>query len=306
MATDTVTTALRIDKLNRASARRIIEPDVEIPGEVGPGQVLPIELLSIADLGLDLTPEQRIRLSREELASITEAGLRFEAVLMSGFARQIVMAPDLTDPRIVYALHEIGEETRHSRLFSRMLAGLGATAKNPMRNKVIDRFNNLSLGQITGRPALLSVLVLGGEEIPDLFQKKAMEHPDTDPFIREVNKYHRLEEARHLAYARATLPEHWVESTWRDRFAVKFVAPSLIAGMFDLLVHPGVYRSIGLPGWKTWNAARKSPTRVALRQEATRPVLQACIDAGVLKRGRLSRGWQRLCGVDRQGHALPA
>ena len=50
-------------------------------------------------------------------------------------------------------------------------------------------------------PAFFCVLVLTGEEVPDLFQKLAGEHPDTDPFIRDVNRYHRAEEARHLAFA---------------------------------------------------------------------------------------------------------
>src|ERR1035441_6715008 len=40
----------RIERLSTASLNRILEPDVDVPGEVGDGQVLPDELLSIADL----------------------------------------------------------------------------------------------------------------------------------------------------------------------------------------------------------------------------------------------------------------
>ena len=49
--------------------------------------------------------------------------------------------------------------------------------------------------------------MLAGEEIPDLMQKLASEHPETDPLLAEVNRYHRQEEARHLAFARMRLPE---------------------------------------------------------------------------------------------------
>lgn len=293
-----------VERLSAASLRRVIEPDVDVPGQVGPGAVLPPSLLSVAGLELDLTPEQLAALSREEVASITEAGVRFEAILMSGFALDMVSAPDLTDPRVVYALHEVGEETRHSRLFVRLLVQLQAQANNPLDRPIFMRLRRLGAGLITRRPALLDVLVLAGEEIPDLLQKRAAEHPDTDPFIVSVNRYHRQEEARHLAFARTVLPEHWALASWDDRFAVRHIAPVVIKGMFGLIVHPGVYEVVGLPGWKTWRAANANPIRVALRHEATRPVLSAMIDAGVLKPGRIPSRWRDLCGVDAAGQPL--
>jgi hypothetical protein len=295
---------VKVERLSAASLRRVIEPDVEVPGQVGPGAVLPLSLLSVAGLELDLTSDQLATLSREEVASITEAGIRFEAILMSGFALDMVSAPDLTDPRVVYALHEVGEETRHSRLFVRLLVQLQAQSKSPLDNPVFRRLRRFGAGLIARRPALLDVLVLSGEEIPDLLQKRAAEHPDTDPFIVSVNRYHRQEEARHLAFARTVLPEHWARATWDDRFAVRHVAPAVIKGMFNLIVHPGVYEVVGLPGWKTWRAANATPVRLALRYEATRPVLGAMIDGGVLRPGRIPGGWRDLCGVDAAGRPL--
>jgi hypothetical protein len=88
-----------------------------------------------------------------------------------------------------------------------------------------------------------------------------------------------------------------------ERIAVRRVAPLVIAGMFNMLVHPGVYSSVGLPGWETWRAVNRSPRRRAVRYQATRPILDSVIDAGAVRRGRVPRPWQRLCGVDR--HAQP-
>jgi len=296
----------RVEKLSQASLRKIIDPDVDLPGEVGPGQVLPDELLSIHELPefAGLSAEQRATLSREEIASIVEAGLRFEAVLMAGFAHEIVAAPDLTDPRVVYALHEVGEETRHSRLFSRLLAQLSPSARNPLR--VLQPVELFVVRQIIRRQALLSVLVLGGEEIPDLLQKIAMEHGDTDPFIREVNRYHRSEEARHLAFARTVLVEQWRDAGAFERFLVRFVVPRVIWGMFDTIVHPGVYATVGLPRFSTWRRANRSPYRVGLRRRAARPIVKAMLDAGVLRAGRIPRPWRALAGVDPAGHPSPA
>jgi len=296
-----VDTTTRIDRLNTAAAKRVIDPDIEISGAPGPGQVLPDELLSTAGLDLDLTPEQKATLSREEIASIAAEGIRFEAVLTAGFGLEIATSAAITDPRVTFLLHEIGEESRHSRLFVRLIEGLQPSAKNPLDRPVLRRLMRLGVRAVITRPALLYTLVLGGEEIPDLLQKLAGEHPDTDPFIRAVNKYHRLEEARHLSFARAVLPEVWSRATWHDRYAVRRIAPLVIKGMFGTLVHPGVYAAIGLPAFKTWRAVHASPARVALRYEATRPVLQALVDGGVLTKGRIPKRWRNLCGVDRDG-----
>jgi len=299
---DGLTTKIR--RLSTASAKRVIEPDVEVPGHVGPGQILPDELLSTAGLGLDLTADQRRTLSREEVGSITRSGVAFEAVLEAGFALEIAFASEMTDPRIVFLLHEIGEETRHQRLFIRMLDDLQPTAKHPLDRKVFRFVQRRAITRFIQQPAMLYTLVLGGEEIPDLIQKRAGEHPDTDPFIQAVNRYHRQEEARHLSFARAVLPEVWAKASLAERVLVKRVAPRIIAGMFDMLVHPGVYETIGLPGWDTWKRVRRSPQRIALRHEATRPVLQALLDAGALRRGSVPAPWRTLCGVDAGGEPL--
>ncbi len=293
----TTSTDERIERLSAVSARRVIDPDVSIPGSLGPGQVLPDDLLSVAGLDLDLTTEQRTRLSREELASITQAGIKFEAVLTAGFGLLIARARDLRAPSITYSLHEIGEESRHSRLFVRLLDQLEPQAVDPFDRGILGFLADRGVRLIVGFPALLYVLVLAGEEIPDLLQKLAAEHPDTDPLLRQVNHYHRQEEARHLSFARTTLPEVWQRAGPIDRFAVRFVAPLVIRSMFEMIVHPGVYATVGLPGWKTWWNVRRSPARIDLRHRATRPVLDALLAAGVVGRGAVPRFWRSLCGV---------
>jgi hypothetical protein len=230
----------RIRRLSEVSARSVIEPDAALPGSFGDGQVLPDELLSVSGLPLagQLTPEQRARLSREEIAAIVEEGLRFEAVLLAGFGLEMSHAPDLTDERIEYLLHELGEETRHSRLFVRVLDQLQPRGTSPFNRGPLGVVKRLVIRSILDRPALFVVLVLAGEEIPDLFQKLSSDHPDTDPFLREVNRYHRQEEARHLAFARAVLPERWAQASWWERFRVRWHAPLIIEVMFDMLRPP--------------------------------------------------------------------
>lgn len=288
----------RIERLSAVSLKRMVEPDQEVLGQVGPGQVLPTELLSVGGLDLDLTPEQLVKLSREEVASIVSEGIRFESILTAGFSMEIVRQQDLTDPRVTYILHELGEETRHSRLFVRLLGQLAPTAKNPLNTALLNRIQALVLPLLMGMPAFFCVLVMTGEEIPDLLQKLASEHPDTDAFIRDVNRYHRQEEARHLAFARLILPELWQKASRFERFMIRRFAPLMVGGMFDMLVHPGVYETVGLPGWKTWKAANASPQRLALKHQALRPLVDALVSAGALRIGHIPGAWRKVAGVD--------
>ncbi|CAA9261705.1 MAG: hypothetical protein AVDCRST_MAG20-2696 [uncultured Acidimicrobiales bacterium] len=295
------TTTPRIERLSAISARRVIEPDEDVPGAIGDGQIIPDELLSVRDLDLALSPEQRKVLAREEIAAITEEGIRFESVLCEGFSREIQREDDLTDPWVTYALHELGEETRHSRLFVRLLGQLRPEAVNPYNHGVQGLIKQRVLSFILARPALFYVMVLAGEEIPDLLQKRTLEHPETDPFLAQINRYHRQEEARHLAFARLRLPEVWARAPRRHRFAVRRLAPAIIHSQFRGLLHPGIYRAAGLPGWRTAIEVQRSPSVRQLRQDAIRPILKTLVEAGAFTRGRVPKGWQKLCGVDEKG-----
>jgi hypothetical protein len=143
--------------------------------------------------------------------------------------------------------------------------------------------------------------VLGGEEVPDLLQKLLAEHPDADDYLRRISLYHRQEEARHLAFAGTTVAEHYRAARRSDRLAVRWLAPGMIAVIFDMMVQPLVYRTIGLPAFTTWRAVRRDPRRVELRRQACRSVLKALLDSGAFAPGRVPYAWRRVCAVDAAG-----
>jgi hypothetical protein len=292
----------RITRLSRVSAKRVIEPDEEVLGDFGPGQIIPDDLLLTAGLELDLTPEQKIQLSRQQAAAMLDGGIRLEAVLLGGFGLMLASWPDLTDPRLVYLLHEVGEETRHSRLFVRMLAQLQPSAPNPFHDP-IGRFVAKRIYRLTAtHNLLLCSMVLAGEEIPDLIQRRAIEHPDTDDYLRRCNVYHREEEARHIAFAGILMPELWSRAGRRDKWLVRRVAPLLVNLMVNTqLMHPGIYAAVGLPAMRTHRAVLRSATHRNLIAEAMRPVLKTLLASAPEMRGRVPRGWRRICQVDRQG-----
>ena len=295
-------TVRRVERLNAASSRRTVDPDTDLPwGELGDGQLMPDELLTTAGLGVDLDAAARRRLANEEVASMLAMGVRFEAVLCAGFARMIAEAPELADPRITYMLHEVGEETRHSRAFLRVIEEIPPQTRNPFDRRAFTWALHRITRRIAAHDTLLLVMTLAGEEIPDLLQRLVAEHPDSDPMLVALNRYHRQEEARHLSYARAVLSESWTRTPRWERAVVRHVVPGLVAMLWQNFVHPGVYAAAGLPTWPTWRAIQRLPRRIELRRVATRPVLTALIDAGAVTRGRVPRAWRRLCGVDRHG-----
>jgi hypothetical protein len=296
----------RVARLSHVSAKRVIEPDVEVLGDFGPGQIIPDDLLLTAGLGLELTAEQKARLSREQAAAMLDGGIRLESILLAGFGLMLATWPDLTDPRIVYLLHEVGEETRHSRLFVRMLGQLAPYAENPFHHGIDRRIGNRLYRLTAAHKLLLCTMVLAGEEIPDLIQRQAIEHPDTDDYLRRANLYHREEEARHIAFAGILLPELWARASRRERWLARRVAPLLVRLMVETqLTHPGVYAAAGLPPRRTaWKVNHGAHLR-NLVAEAMRPALKTLLAAAPEMRGRVPRGWRRLCLVDRKGEPLP-
>lgn len=297
--------AQRVERLNTASVRRVIEPEERFAwDELGKGQLIPDDLLSIDPDAYGLTPEQRATLAREEVASLLESGVRFETVLIAAFALQMAEGRNLVDARTTYALHEMGEETRHSRAFLRLVEAIAPTAPRLMNSGLPFFVRSKIQRNLLKHPALLYVFVLAGEEIPDLMQKLASEHPETDRLLAEVNKYHRQEEARHLAFARMRLPELYHEVSRWERWRMRHTVPFGIHRLFESMIDPGVYATVGLPPLRTWIRANRSDRRKAMRIAAVRPILDSVIAAGFVEQDRVPLAWRRLCHVDRKGQPL--
>jgi len=295
----------RVARLSTASVRKVLEPEELFDwSSLGRGQVIGDELLTTRGLPLDLTPDVKARLSREEVASMLEMGIRFEAVLNAGFALRVAETYDVADARITYMLHEIAEETRHQRAFIRLIDELDPKAVNPIEGSAVERVLQFYTRRFIKMPAFLLVLVLAGEEIPDLLQKLAAEHPETDPLLAAVNRYHRQEEARHLSFAKTTLPELYANASRLDRWRIRHFAPVVIRLLFHMFVHPGVYSAVGLPGWPTWRAVNRTPERLAVRYHATRNIVRTLLDTGVFPPERVPRGWRTLCGIDPFGEPV--
>ncbi|MFF9570084.1 diiron oxygenase [Streptomyces sp. NPDC014685] len=145
----------------------------------------------------ELTDAQRKELTRQEAASVAATGIWFEMILQQMVLRDIYTT-DATDPRFQWALTEIADECRHSIMFARGAAKLGAPAYRPRRAVVeLGRaFKTLAFGEA----AYAAILV--AEEVLDVMQRDWMRDERVAPFVRTINNIHVVEESRHMKFAR--------------------------------------------------------------------------------------------------------
>ena len=281
----------RVRKLSTASERRVIDPDRDVPGDVG---LRPAPARRAPERG---RPRASIspRISGPRCHVKRWVDHRSRDPLRSGARGRLRPAdrPEHEPARSPHhlLLHEIGEETRHQRLFLRMLEQMQPNAKNPFVNRVTRCLERLRhpADHLACRPCC-TCLVLGGEEIPDLFQKLASEHPDTDPFIKRGEQVppHGGSPAPVVRPGEAARGLGEGESI--DRLAVRFVAPIIIKGCSTRSCTPASTRPWVCRPWTPGSgSARATPVCVG-RRKATRPVLDAVIEAGAFRKNRRPQG----------------
>ena len=78
----------------------------------------------------EMTREQQIELSRQELVNTLSAGIWFENILNQALLRKI-MHQDPTASATHYELTELGDETRHMVMFGKAIERVGAKPVQP-------------------------------------------------------------------------------------------------------------------------------------------------------------------------------
>ena len=250
------------ERLLKGSVKKSYEPIVDIDWDapLDPDKFfLPPKVVSLYGTPLwdEMTREQQIDLSRQELVNTLSAGIWFENILNQALLRDM-MHKDPTDRATHYALTELGDETRHMVMFGRAIELVGA---KPVRPRLYQRMiiNGLPLAF---KGSLLWVAALIGEEIFDSLQRQMMDDPELQPMVQRLMRIHVTEEARHIQFARDGLRRRVPEMPWISRFWVANL--NGVGGLFFryLFTNKVQYRRAGLPA----RAARRMARRSAHRQ----------------------------------------
>ena len=248
-----------VDRLLKSSAKQSYDPEVDLDWEAPevPGLWwMQPERMSLYGTPLweTLSEEQRILLSKHEVASIASVGLWFEIVLMQLLLKDVYRS-DPTSPRTHYLLTEIAEECRHSTMFGKAVGRLGVPAYGP--REPVRTLAKSGPALLRGASAFAGTLI--GEEPADRWQRAAMTDDRVQPLIRMVNRIHVVEEARHVTFARDELEKSVVGLNRRERLWHQTVTAQLAYVSMRSLVHPEVYASVGIDPMTGRRAALANP-----------------------------------------------
>ncbi|WP_020671924.1 AurF N-oxygenase family protein [Amycolatopsis nigrescens] len=279
-------------RLLTSSVRNSFDPDLDVDWEAPLAEgkyFMPPERMSLYGTRLwdGLSEEQRIELSKHEIASIMSVGLWFEIILIQMLARY---AYDL-DPRgahAQYALTEIGDETRHSIMFARAAERLGVPKYGAPR--IVHNAARLFKAVASGPSMFGSVLV--AEETTDRLQRSMMDDENIQPLIRSVNRIHVVEEARHVRYAREevsrTMPKLSKAGVRMHRTRTAVVSFAVV----DSLVDSNIYRSVGIAPAEGRAAALANPHFHQTRRWMAEKIVPFLRDEGLIG-GRSIALWHK-------------
>jgi hypothetical protein len=279
------------DRLLKSSARHSYDPEIDLdwdaPEVPGLWWMQP-ERMSLYGTPLweQLSEEQRIELSKHEVASIASVGLWFEIVLMRLLLREVYK----TDPRsdwTHYALTEIADECRHSTMFGKAIARFGVPAYGPRP----EAYQIARLAGVALHGPSMYAATLIGEEPVDRWQRDLMNDERIQPLTRMVARIHVLEEARHVSFAREEL-----EKGVRDMSPLKLAVHQRLAAeaayvTMRSLVNPKAYAAVGIDPRQGRHEALSNPHYRATLAWMGEKVMPFLLENGMVGKGRARRLW---------------
>ena len=269
-------------RLLRSAAKKSYDPAVDIDWDAPlvEGRVwMPENRVSLygTELWERMTPEQRIELGKHEACSVASVGLWFETLLMQRLLKDFY-AEDPRSDRAQWALTEVADECRHSQMFARMIATAGVEpyGANPFVHQLGKLFSVLNRGPA----AYASILV--AEEVLDRLQREQADDAGIQPLMRQVNKIHIMEEARHVSFARdevtrgiaALSRAEMAYQRWICAFTSYFVVRNLI--------NPRVYAAVGIDPREGHRAALANPHHREMIRWAGEKIMGFLQEAGMV------------------------
>lgn len=230
----------------------------------------------------ELTDDQRRALTRQEAASVASTGIWFEMILQQMVLRDMY-AKDPTDPRFQWALTEVADECRHSIMFARGAAKLGAPAYRPRRPVVeLGRaFKTLAFGEA----AYAAILV--AEEVLDVMQRDWMRDERVAPFVRTINNIHVVEESRHMKFARDETRRRLRTAGPLRRQINSLVVAIASYYIVTSMVNADVYANAGLDGERARAEAKANEHHKSLMRSSCSGLMEFLASARLLTRPAL-------------------
>ncbi|MBQ0983966.1 diiron oxygenase [Streptomyces sp. F63] len=278
-------------RLLDSSAKHSFDPDAELDWDAPFAEghwFWPPELVSLYDTPLwkTMSEEQRIELSKHESSALASLGIWFEIILMQLLCRH-VYDKSPTSSHVRYALTEIEDECRHSKMFARLIQKNG-TPVYPV-SRVHHNLGRL-FKTVSTTPGSFTATLLG-EEILDWMQRLTFPDERIQPLVRGVTRIHVVEEARHVRYAREELRHQMVSAPRWSREFTRLTSGEFARVFSKAFINPEVYTNVGLDQREAVAQVAASGHRREVMQTGAKKLTDFLDDIGVL-RGAGRRMWK--------------
>ncbi|MGH4010273.1 MAG: AurF N-oxygenase family protein [Pseudonocardiaceae bacterium] len=234
-----------------------------------------------------MSEQQRIELTKHEVASLYSMGIWFETILMQMLVRHVYDRPK-GSAHARYAWTEIADECRHSVMFSRAAEKFGGPEYGPgwFVHQLARFLKTFSNGTLTFGAAIYV------EEILDVLQREQMVDESLQPIVQKVSRIHVIEEARHIRYAREETLRQWPRLGLAGRAYSRLILAVAVYFATTRLIDPKVYAAAGLDVEEAVAAAAANPHWRQTKQFAARKVVKFLDEVGLIAGpGRLLWRW---------------
>ena len=270
----------RIEKLAAAAEKLTIAPPsgIDWSGPVDDSTWhMPEEFISLAGTPLYEAMDERARkrLSMHEASTSLGTGIWFENLLINALARHAYNLRS-DDPLFRFLMIEIEEECRHSRMFAEYVKRTGTPPYRPSWWLMLQG----KYYWLTGTRTVFYLSILGTEHALDAMTECAWRGPGTNPILRELMRFHTIEEQRHIVFAREYLRAAFPRLGPLGRWYARLYVPVIIYTVIQASVDPAVYRTLGIPDG--WSAAWNNPRRRERVKKSLGPYAGFCREIGML------------------------
>jgi hypothetical protein len=224
-----------------------------------------------------MSEEQRIALTKHEVASLYSIGIWFETILMQMLIRHVYDRPK-GSAHARYAWTEIADECRHSVMFSRMAEKFGGPEYGP--GAVVHHLGRLFKTVSNGTLSFGATIYV--EEILDALQREQMADESLQLVAQKVSRIHVIEEARHIRYAREETLRQWPRLGPLGRAYSRFILAVVVYVATTRLIDPKVYAAAGLDVDEAVAAAAANPHWRQTKQFAARKVITFFHEVGLI------------------------
>jgi hypothetical protein len=230
---------------------------------------MPQEMVSLYGTKLwdQMTRQQRVRLSMHEACSAMASLIWFENQLSFKLMDYLTSVSPL-DPDFYWMQMEVADECCHSMMFGEAIKRCGIPWYNPRFSRLITFFTKY----LTSRVAMM-LSALAAEDVTGYLNSRTEQDPECHPVMRELSKIHLIEEASHRGYTHQYLKQNWPHIGKFGRSMARRYGLLSTVIIIRQLVHPGIYKNLGLP-IEALKMASNNPHRARIRREMSKQLVE--------------------------------